>query len=1316
MVFAWLLLLSALLISLFSPKQALGSAQFKIHPILGKLDCDNQLISQGKKPCLSDLVTGEFAIKPGLQMHPVYNFDLSGRAEYYAIDFLDATEEIPLIINFNQPPEQPAASAGSKGDKYPTQIKLRLRQMKNGDQVDIGRYYIEKSGKLITADEKERKYDWSMIKGVGFEISVVGVPNSKQRIVAPSGPEWIEVLGSAYKAGVYNPEDGRSFDYFRIKVCASKEGAKNTTAVTDRCEKALPGAVVKINGVSVDGDILLSNENKLTKTISAYSDSRGLVNALLRQGATYSINIAAAGYKSTADKFMVPVVNDQTVVDFYVFLPKTDSKEEPATLSPDGKTPAEKIKEHEAQRDERLNDEASAFDKTQLGLCVSSGIGGITFDPKNVVALAFRSLFCNAINLLRNFIDWQFGIFQKLTGGYVSDSVFDGVLQISKNLNQQKADSEMQWVVGAWKLSLIIGSSFVGVLLLIAAFANILHLSIEQYGIRRIIPSIVLNTFMANISLLIIRFFVDVANTLAFGMESIFNSATKELGAMDLGTGAKMNVTQGIANIFGVFSTPKTGASANPNDLLRGTVIDNLENGLGNGLVLPILTLIFLIGVAIIVFILTFQLLLRIGAIYILTILAPLALIANAFPFFQSWSKKWWSQFWSWVFMLPAVMFILEIASLPGRAGISGWPAVIGAIFCGYLLYTATKIPGAMGGAVQSAFNSFGTGAYGSLYSRMSTNRWANISDQEIANAAPGEASRLRLRRMIGTRLKSISNYTNLYGAQEAIKTRLTSAQKRNEALARQTSVWRNLASYEPAYRFNIADNAENIRNVSNPDSIAREIGRILQNRMRGMSPAEREAYRNRFLSNDAITEWQASGKGKQAERGREMGLNAFEASDLWNWINQYARIEGRTNTRRLSEVLDGLRARGALAGAAPVSPSDEPPGQREAQQWARATAQFLTEKGIKINNLSETADIEKYVSELQKNNPEGAENELKNAIEGSLKETWQPAYIDQIKNALPTLSRPQEVNSAGAGASTTAQSADIKSVTENKNNSQPEAQDVAAIPPPTRVNPDLLAAGVTPTTTITPGQVAGIPSEVQNLSSVTSIVNAILGRDRLSPLAIRRATRRFFRFGFKSQEKSPEQEDREFDDLVANIQNLSLDPSQSQALSNSLSEFHRKLQIEPVIEGELAKLNVTNKINLSDVAARVSALDLKQSLQDTSERLRGIISEVKVGNIPGAINTINELNIGISTESLAGQTTLSQNDKEEFIRALETRQQQIQTLINTNVPETASVNDLVATAASNYAAETFTNFGNNPNQITNSAPFQGPKPPPPTI
>lgn len=194
------------------------------------------------------------------------------------------------------------------------------------------------------------------------------------------------------------------------------------------------------------------------------------------------------------------------------------------------------------------------------------------------------------------------------------------------------ADIDNTVLQAIWKSSRDIVLGLLTLAILIIAFANILNIQLDQYGLPRMMPKLIIGIVMVYFSYFISIFllqFTQALQRLMIDSMSGAGLATSEVSTLAIGGG---NFMEGVLN--------------------TGTLIIQA--------IILLLLMLFLL----LVFIwLMFILMVRRAMLLILIAVVPIAFAANILPFTEKYTSMWWKNFWKWSLMGPAIVFMLLLAN-----------------------------------------------------------------------------------------------------------------------------------------------------------------------------------------------------------------------------------------------------------------------------------------------------------------------------------------------------------------------------------------------------------------------------------------------------------------------------------------------------------------------------------------------------------------------------------------------------------------------------------------------------------------------------
>ncbi|MCL5410749.1 MAG: type IV secretion system protein [Patescibacteria group bacterium] len=256
-----------------------------------------------------------------------------------------------------------------------------------------------------------------------------------------------------------------------------------------------------------------------------------------------------------------------------------------------------------------------------------------------------------------------------------------------------------------WQDLLNVVNGIIIAVLIFIAFAQILRINVNTYGIKKILPALLLAVIAANFSFLFCRLLIDLANIV---MSGIINSGVNKDNLTNAMNGGALN-----------------GWASPTNDSFS-----NMAKDSGQVFWFLIMQLL-LIASGVIIYILAFLFFIRLWMIYFLVALAPLAFMATVLPATKSVFTQWWSNFAKWVFLPVVSVFWLWLGSRWLLTIANGnWFLEI--LFGGVCFYLAITTPFKMGGVVMQAWGNFGKKAWNNWATRKAKEKWVDPAIKEM--------------------------------------------------------------------------------------------------------------------------------------------------------------------------------------------------------------------------------------------------------------------------------------------------------------------------------------------------------------------------------------------------------------------------------------------------------------------------------------------------------------------------------------------------------------------------------------------------------
>ena len=241
--------------------------------------------------------------------------------------------------------------------------------------------------------------------------------------------------------------------------------------------------------------------------------------------------------------------------------------------------------------------------------------------------------------------------------GKAIDSIY-GLIQNLLIVEPMTFDSTSP-VYNVWQIMRDITNIVFVIMLLIVIYSQI---TINNYGIKKVLPKLIVSAVLINLSYLLCAIFVDVSNIVGSSIGGLFDSIQ-----------AQAITAGGLGDASGVTWTTLTAALIGGGTVL-GLGVATVAAGLG-GFLWPLLGT--LIGGILSVLVGLVTLGLRQALIAMLVMIAPLAFVAYLLPNTESWFKKWKDTFASMLIFYP--MFSL----LFGASKLAGWALIANAVKSG---------------------------------------------------------------------------------------------------------------------------------------------------------------------------------------------------------------------------------------------------------------------------------------------------------------------------------------------------------------------------------------------------------------------------------------------------------------------------------------------------------------------------------------------------------------------------------------------------------------------------------------------------------
>ena len=215
------------------------------------------------------------------------------------------------------------------------------------------------------------------------------------------------------------------------------------------------------------------------------------------------------------------------------------------------------------------------------------------------------------------------------------------------NIPAREMFADSKGVFQAWDIVKNIANVLFIILFLIVIFSQLTGVGIDNYGIKRVLPKIIIAAILINLSYIICELAVDISNILGNGLQNMFAS---QAGTIDLGKEAPA----GSAVAGGIVDLALVGS---------GAYLYTLFNPLGT-IAIGIAVVSVIISIVVAVAFLFLILVIRQAGVIIMVVLAPAAIACYMLPNTEKLFKKWFDLFKALLVVYPICGAIVGAGAL----------------------------------------------------------------------------------------------------------------------------------------------------------------------------------------------------------------------------------------------------------------------------------------------------------------------------------------------------------------------------------------------------------------------------------------------------------------------------------------------------------------------------------------------------------------------------------------------------------------------------------------------------------------------------
>jgi len=248
----------------------------------------------------------------------------------------------------------------------------------------------------------------------------------------------------------------------------------------------------------------------------------------------------------------------------------------------------------------------------------------------------------------------------------ITDALFDGVEAFMK-VEPLKLSPDNNPLYTAWSVMRSIANVAFVIVFLIIIFSQLTSAGVSNYGVKKLLPRLIVGAILVNISFFICAIAVDVSNILGVGVQQVFDGISRAT-VNDPGSSEETWGSMTLALLSGSAAVVGVGAGI--------AAFTSVTISAALAALLPLLVgALFALVVAFLV------LLARQALIIMLIVLAPLAFVAYLLPNTESLYKKWQKLFVTLLLLFPMLSVVFGasmLASVILRETSSGGDSFIG--------------------------------------------------------------------------------------------------------------------------------------------------------------------------------------------------------------------------------------------------------------------------------------------------------------------------------------------------------------------------------------------------------------------------------------------------------------------------------------------------------------------------------------------------------------------------------------------------------------------------------------------------------------
>lgn len=357
-------------------------------------------------------------------------------------------------------------------------------------------------------------------------------------------------------------------------------------------------------------------KDNLDKALTKVCQSLGYKDISAQPHGLYELTACKNGFLNRANPAYCATTYKEITYSYYgTLLINSQELEKAACNTGYGIDP----KTMEAAVDEIIDDlNKEEEEETAVTSCGIEGIGWIV---------------CPVMSFLGSIADFSFDF---LASSFLQTNI--NILNSDNSAVHPNGEPVSTATYDAWQVMRNIANIAFVIVFLIIIFSQLSSIGITNYGVKKMLPRLIIGAVLVNISFFVCQIAVDISNILGYSIKEVFDSL-----------GAQMNTVP-----------PGEDASGN------GFGIAVIITGIIAGAASLVLAVSFPVILAVILAVLMIVLILvaRTALIVMLAIISPLAFVAYLLPNTEQWFKKWGKMFFALLMVFPVIAVVFGASSL----------------------------------------------------------------------------------------------------------------------------------------------------------------------------------------------------------------------------------------------------------------------------------------------------------------------------------------------------------------------------------------------------------------------------------------------------------------------------------------------------------------------------------------------------------------------------------------------------------------------------------------------------------------------------